>query len=188
MAASSTMLALGTPAPDFALPDASGAIHRLADSEGAPATLVVFLCNHCPYVKHLGHELGSATSEMIASGVAVYGICSNDASAYPADAPDHMATAAREYGFGFPYLYDESQEVAKAFRAACTPDFFLFDRDHKLAYRGQFDASRPSNGEPITGRDLIAAVDAVLSGEPVPEPQVPSIGCSIKWKPGNEPS
>jgi peroxiredoxin len=187
VAVPSTMLPLGTSAPDFALPDPEGRIHRLADADGAPATVVLFLCNHCPYVKHIGRELALVTQRLLAKGVAVFGISSNDVEAYPDDAPDKMAEAARAYGFDFPYLYDESQEVAKAYRAACTPDLFVFDADHRLAYRGQFDSSRPRNDEPVTGADLRAAVDAVLAGTPVPEPQIPSIGCGIKWKPGNEP-
>lgn len=187
MAASSTMLELGTPAPGFTLPDPAGTIHRLSDTDGAPATVVVFLCNHCPYVKHLGRELALVTQRMLARGVAVYGINPNDTEAYPDDSPEHMAEAARAYGFDFPYLFDESQQVARAYRAACTPDFYVFDADRLLAYRGQFDQSRPGNDKPVTGADLKAAVDAVIAGSAVPEPQVPSIGCSIKWRPENEP-
>ncbi|MBI2704244.1 MAG: thioredoxin family protein [Actinobacteria bacterium] len=187
VATRSTMAELGTAAPDFALPDPAGTIHRLADFDGSAALVVMFLCNHCPYVRHIARELALVTQRLQAEGVSVVGISSNDIDAYPADAPDQMAVTARAYGFDFPYLFDESQAVAKAYRAACTPDFYVFDRDRRLAYRGQFDASRPGNGEPVTGADLKAAVDAVLAGEPVAEPQRPSIGCSIKWNPGNEP-
>jgi peroxiredoxin len=186
-AVNSTMLPLGTPAPDYVLADPSGRVHALADSADAPALVVMFLCNHCPYVKHLGRELALVTQRLLAKGVAVVGISSNDVSAYPDDAPEHMATTARAYGFDFPYLYDESQDVAKAYRAACTPDFYVFDEDRQLVYRGQFDSSRPGNDQPVTGADLTAAVEAVLAGRPVPEPQRPSIGCSIKWKPGGQP-
>jgi len=187
MAVNSTMLPLGTEAPDFALPDPAGTVWTLRDFDGASALLVVFLCNHCPYVKHLGRELGLLTQRFIARGVGVVGINSNDADAYPEDAPEHMVVEARRLGYDFPYLVDADQIAARAYRAACTPDFFLFDGERHLAYRGQFDDSRPGSDVGVTGRDLKAAVDAVLAGEPVAEPQRPSIGCSIKWKPGNEP-
>ncbi|GAB4132450.1 thioredoxin family protein [Thermopirellula anaerolimosa] len=183
----STMLPLGTKAPDFALPDTNGKIVRLADFDGAKALLVIFLCNHCPYVKHIADNLARITKEYIAKGVAVVGINSNDATAYPEDSPEKMKEEVAARGYAFPYLYDETQETAKAYRAACTPDFFLFDADRKLVYRGQLDDSRPSNGLPVTGKDLTAAVEAVLAGKPVPAEQKPSLGCNIKWKPGHEP-
>ncbi|MGQ9821494.1 MAG: thioredoxin family protein [Thermogutta sp.] len=183
----STMLPLGTTAPDFALPDTNGKIVRLADFDGAKALLVIFLCNHCPYVKHIADRLAQITKEYVEKGVAVVGINSNDAAAYPEDSPEKMKEEVAARGYPFPYLYDETQETAKAYRAACTPDFFLFDADRKLVYRGQLDDSRPSNGLPVTGKDLTAAVEAVLSGTPVPVEQKPSLGCNIKWKPGREP-
>ena len=183
----STMLPLGTPAPDFRLPDPSGRIHALADFADRPALLVAFLCNHCPFVKHIQDGFAALAREFQAKGAAVVAISSNDYEAYPDDAPDKMAEEARRAGYSFPYLVDESQAVAKAYRAACTPDFFLFDRDRKLAYRGQMDGARPGNDRPVDGEDLRRALEAVLSGRPVPEDQVPSIGCNIKWKPGNEP-
>jgi thiol-disulfide isomerase/thioredoxin len=155
--------------------------------DDAPATLVMFLSNHCPFVKHIREELSCVGSEYGQRGVAAYGINSNDVDNYPADHPDRMKEEAATWGYTFPYLFDESQEVAKAYRAACTPDFYLFDAGHKLVYRGQLDDSRPGNGKPVDGRDLRAALEAVLSGTPASERQVPSIGCSIKWKPGNEP-
>jgi peroxiredoxin len=183
----STMLPLGTPAPPFALPDPEGRIHALDDFAGAPALLVMFICNHCPFVKHIAPVLADVTHDLQQRGVAVVGINSNDVSAYPADSPDHMADESRARGYTFPYLYDESQQVALAYRAACTPDFFLFDGDRKLVYRGQFDSSRPSKPAPVTGTDLVAAVDAVLAGRPVPQDQRASMGCNIKWRPGNAP-
>lgn len=185
---SSTMLALGTPAPDFALSDPDGRVTALGDFAAAPALLVIFLCNHCPFVKHIRGGLVSLVREYQARGVAAVGINSNDIQAYPDDAPARMKEEAAAAGYTFPYLFDGTQGVAKAFRAACTPDLFLFDRDRRLAYRGQFDDSRPGNGVPVTGEDLRAAIDAVLSGRPVSGQQRPSIGCGIKWKPGNEPS
>lgn len=186
----STMLGLGTPAPDFVLPDttAGGKEVALADFSAAPALLVAFICNHCPFVQHVAGELAALSRDLPAQGVAMVAISSNDAAAYPADSPEAMAAEAARQGWAFPYLYDESQEVAAAYRAACTPDFFLFDGDRKLVYRGQLDASRPGNGVPVTGADLRAAVDAVLAGKPVNEDQRPSLGCNIKWKPGNEPN
>ena len=185
----STMLGLGTPAPEFRLPDASagGKEVGLDDFAAAPALLVVFLCNHCPFVQHVAGELAALSRDLPAMGAAMVGISSNDAAAYPADGPDAMAAEAARQGWAFPYLYDETQTVARAYLAACTPDFFLFDGDRKLVYRGQLDASRPGNGLPVTAADLRAAVDAVLAGRPVDPDQRPSLGCNIKWKPGNEP-
>ena len=187
MAASSTMLELGTPAPPFALPDTDGRIVSLDDAKGATALLVMFICNHCPYVKHLRPALAALAEEYAPRGVAVVAINANDAERYPDDSPEAMKREKAAAGYTFPYLHDATQEVAKAYRAACTPDFFLFGADHRLVYRGRFDESRPSSGVPVTGRDLRAALDAVLEGRPVPAEQVPSIGCSIKWRMGNEP-
>jgi peroxiredoxin len=184
----STMLELGTKAPDFRLPDAEGKIVALDDFAGAHATLVIFLCNHCPYVKHVRHELARLGREYRERGVAIVGINANDVAAHPDDSPARMRAEIKEAGYTFPYLYDETQEVAKAYQAACTPDFFLFDRGRKLVYRGQLDASRPGNATPVTGKDLRAALDAVLAGTEVPGRQQPSMGCNIKWKPENEPS
>jgi len=184
----SVMVSLGTPAPAFSLPDASGRRFALEDFARAPALLVMFLCNHCPYVKHIRAGLAQIGRDLEAAGVAVVAINSNDAGAYPDDSPAMMVRESAEAGYTFPYLYDESQAVAKAYKAACTPDFFLFNRDRKLVYRGQLDDSRPGNGIPVTGGDLRAAIDAVLTGESVPPLQKPSIGCNIKWKPGHEPA
>lgn len=182
------MLPLGTVAPDFSLPDTvSGKTVSRADFTGAKALLVMFLCNHCPYVKHVRSELARLARDYRPRGVAIVGISSNDAAKYPADAPDLMAAEAKEAGYIFPYLFDETQAVAKAYRAACTPDFFLFGPDQKLVYRGQLDGSRPNSGVPVTGADLRAALDAVLAGNPQAETQRPSMGCNIKWKPGNAP-
>lgn len=183
----SRMLPLGTPAPAFRLPDTQGRTCTLEDHAAAPALLVAFLCNHCPYVKHILPGLAAFTREYGPRGLAVVAISSNDVSAFPEDAPQAMAAVARDHGFTFPYLYDESQDVALAYQAICTPDFFLFDRARRLVYRGQFDDSRPNNGVPVTGHSLRAAADAVLAGRPVPGEQRPSVGCSIKWKAGNEP-
>ncbi|MCG6975950.1 MAG: thioredoxin family protein [Acidiferrobacterales bacterium] len=183
----STMLALGTPAPEFSLKDTSGKKVSLADFSDKDALLVVFMCNHCPYVRHIADKFSAFAQEYQAKGLAVVGISSNDADNYPDDGPEKMAEEAERRGYSFPYLYDEDQEVAKAYRAACTPDFFLFDKSRNLVYRGQFDSSRPKNEEPVTGADMRAAVDAVLSGKSPASDQVPSIGCNIKWKPGNEP-
>ena len=183
----STMLALGTRAPDFTLPDALGNRVALAEFVGAPATVIVFLCNHCPYVKHLKTALAEFAQEYQAREVAVIGINSNDAAAHPEDGPEAMARDVAEFGYGFPYLIDATQEVAKAYRAACTPDFFVFDAALRLAYRGQFDDSRPENVTAVTGRDLRAAVDTVAAGQRPTGDQWPSTGCNIKWKPGNEP-
>jgi peroxiredoxin len=183
----STMLELGTPAPHFALPDTDGRVVSLDDLRAAPALLVMFICNHCPYVLHLRTALAELGREYQARGAAIVGIMSNDVERYPADHPDRMREERADAGWTFPYLYDATQKVAHAYRAACTPDFFLFDGGGRLAYRGQFDDSRPRNDLPVTGRDLRAALDAVLAGRAVPPEQTPSIGCSIKWKPGNEP-
>ncbi len=187
MAVTSTMLPLGTRAPDFRLPDPSGKVWARDDFAGAPALLVMFLCNHCPYVRHIRDALASATREFQERGVAVVGINSNDIAAYPDDAPERMEEEARAVGYEFPYLVDETQEVASAYRAACTPDFFVFDGDRRLVYRGQFDDSRPANRRNVTGADLRAAIDAVLTGRAITLEQQPSMGCNIKWKPGREP-
>ena len=184
----STMLPLGSKAPDFRLPDTDGSTVSLDDFHEAPALLVIFLCNHCPYVKHVREELARLGREYRAEGVAVVGISSNDAVAYPADGPVMMAKEKAEFGYTFPYLYDETQDVAKAYEAACTPDFYLFDAGRSLVYRGQLDGSRPGSGKPVTGEDLRAALDAVLSGKLVSSEQRPSMGCNIKWKPGQAPS
>jgi len=184
----STMLPLGTPAPDFALPNVDGRTVALADIAGAKATLVMFICNHCPFVKHVADQLAALGRDYVGRGVGVVAISSNDVASHPADSPEQMVHEAEERGYVFPYLYDETQEVAQAYHAACTPDFYLFDGSRKLVYRGQLDASRPGNGIPVTGVDLRAALDAVLAGGPVAADQVPSLGCNIKWKPGNEPA
>jgi len=184
---SSTMLPLGTKAPDFSLVNVDGRTVSLKDFADAPALLVMFICNHCPFVKHLAPALAQFTSEYMDKGVGIVAVNSNDVANYPADSPEQMVREAEERGYRFPYLYDETQEVAKAYRAACTPDFYVFDRDRRLVYRGQFDDSRPDNGIPITGKDLRAALDAVLAGRQPSQDQRPSIGCNIKWKPGNEP-
>jgi peroxiredoxin len=181
------MLPLGTQAPDFELPDTNGRIVRLADFAGKPVLLVAFICNHCPYVKHVAAGFAKLAKEYQDKGVAVVAINANDAKAYPDDSPEKMREEVKLRGYTFPYLYDESQQVAKAYRAACTPDFYVFDKGRKLVYRGQLDSSRPDNGIPVTGADLRAALDAALAGQPAPEPQRPSIGCNIKWRPGNEP-
>jgi peroxiredoxin len=183
----STMLALGSTAPPFRLPEPGGGMAALDDFRGAPALLVVFLCNHCPYVKHIRHALAGLAREYQARGAAVVGINSNDVVSHPDDGPDRMIEEKKEIGYTFPYLFDESQDVAKAYQAACTPDFYVFDGNQKLVYRGQMDASRPGNSVPVTGKDLRAALDAVLTGKPVSPEQRPSLGCNIKWKPGNEP-
>jgi thiol-disulfide isomerase/thioredoxin len=188
VAVPSTMLPLGTPVPDFALPDAvSWKRVSAADFRDAKALLVMFICNHCPFVKHVKTELGRVAADYQGKGLAVVAINSNDLDAQPDDGPDHMKALAREEGWTFPFLFDEAQEVAKVFRAACTPDFYLFDGAGKLAYRGQLDDSRPGNGIPVTGTDLRAAIRAVLAQRPVPAEQKPSIGCNIKWTPGREP-
>jgi peroxiredoxin len=183
----STMLPLGTAAPGFRLPDTDGKHVSLDDFKGAPALLVAFICNHCPYVKHVRHELARLGKEYQGKGVAVVGISSNDVNTHPDDSPKMMTREKAEVGYTFPYLYDETQQVAQAFKAACTPDFYVFDHDQKLVYRGQLDGSRPGNPVPLTGKDLRSALDAVLAGQPVTDDQRPSIGCNIKWKRGNEP-
>ena len=181
------MLPLGTPAPDFALPDIDGNLISRRDFHQHPGLLVVFMCNHCPYVIHLRSALAQLARDYLPLGLAMVGINSNDVERYPADSPAKMVAEAKSAGYTFPYLYDADQSVARAYRAACTPDIFLFDAAGKLVYRGQFDDSRPGNGRPVTGRDLRAALDAVLAGQPVSPQQTPSVGCNIKWKPGNEP-
>lgn len=186
-ATASTMLPLGTRAPDFHLPDPAGTLVSRDDFANCPALLVMFLCNHCPYVRHVAEEVVRVAREYQARGVGVVAISSNDVSQHPEDGPAAMAEVAAAMRATFPYLYDESQDVAKAYRAACTPDFFLFDADRRLVYRGQLDGARPGNEVPVNGHDLRAALDAVLAGRPAPEPQLPSLGCNIKWKPGNEP-
>jgi peroxiredoxin len=184
----SRMLDLGTPAPGFALPDTvSGRTVTLDEFAGSPVLLVAFLCNHCPYVKHLLDGFVAFAHELAPKGVAVVAISANDVASYPYDSPAEMQRIATVKGFTFPYLYDASQAVAKAYQAVCTPDFFLFDRERRLRYRGQFDASRPGSQVPVTGADLRAAAQALLQGREVPAQQVPSVGCSIKWKPGEKP-
>lgn len=177
----SAMLPLGTVAPDFQLPDPQGKRVALADFGHTPL-LVAFICNHCPYVKHIQSRFAQFAREYQSRGIRVVAISSNDVDSYPQDGPEKMAEEITKAGYTFPYLFDETQEVAKAYRAACTPDFFLFDRDRRLVYRGQFDDSRPNNGRPVTGADLRAACDAVLADRPVPGNQKPSVGCNIKWK------
>ncbi|MBU4272813.1 MAG: thioredoxin family protein [Planctomycetes bacterium] len=183
----STMLELGVKAPDFSLPDVSGKMVSLSDFADAPALLVVFMCNHCPYVIHVSDGLARLAAEYQRRGVAVVGINSNDTAAYPEDSPKNMAKEVKRRRYSFSYLYDEGQEVAKAYRAACTPDFYVFDRQRKLVYRGQMDSSRPGGGGEVTGEDLRAALDAVLENRPVSANQKPSLGCNIKWRPDNEP-
>ncbi len=184
----STMLELGTLAPDFALPEpVTGKTIHLADFKDAKGVAVIFICNHCPYVKHIADALAAFGRDYLPRGLAVVAISSNDAGYRAEDGPTQMAEEAGARGYTFPYLYDESQAVAKAYRAACTPDLFLFDAQRRLVYRGQFDGSRPGNSVPVTGADLRAAADALLAGKPLPSQQTPSIGCNIKWKPGNEP-
>lgn len=184
----STMLPLGTHAPDFSLPDPQGITHSLADYADARALLVMFICNHCPYVKLVKEEISKLAKDYADRGLQVVAIMSNDVDNYPDDAPEHMATDVVEFDYIFPYLHDATQEVAQAYHAACTPDFFLFDGEQQLAYRGQLDDARPKNGITPTGKDLRAAIDALLSGRPVSQDQIPSLGCNIKWKPGNEPA
>jgi peroxiredoxin len=185
---SSTMAPLGTPAPDFRLPDTDGKVVSLADFAHAPGLLVAFISNHCPYVKHVRDAFARLSRDYQARGVVVVAINSNDAVAYPDDSPERMREEKAQAGYPFPYLVDESQEVARKYQAACTPDFFVFGRDRRLAYRGQMDASRPGNGKPNDGADLRAALDAVLAGRQPSAEQVPSVGCNIKWRPGNEPA
>ncbi len=181
----STMMELGTQAPDFALPDTDGRIVKRDDFSGKPL-LVMFICNHCPFVKHLADKLADCVAEWQEHGVGVVGIQSNNVESHPDDSPEMMRQEKQQRRYTFPYLYDETQEVAHAYRAACTPDYFLFDADHKLYYRGQFDGTRPNQGQP-TGEDLDNAVRKLIAGEPAPDTQYPSAGCNIKWKPGNEP-
>jgi len=184
----STMLALGTNAPDFSLLDVvSGKAISLATFAGKKALLVMFICCHCPYVQHVKQELAQLGKDYANKDVGIVAISANDAANYPDDAPAQLAAMAKALGFTFPFCYDESQQTAKAYTAACTPDFFLFDADRKLVYRGQLDDSRPGNNKPVTGKDLRAAMDAVLAGKPVSANQRPSVGCSIKWKKGREP-
>jgi peroxiredoxin len=183
----STMLELGTKAPDFRLPDTDGHVVALSDLAEAKALVVMFICNHCPFVKHVRAEIARLGAEYHRKGAALVAISSNDVAAYPDDSPERMREEKAAVGYTFPYLFDETQEVARAYRAACTPDFYVFDRDRRLVYRGQLDDSRPGNAVPVTGRDLRAALDAVLDGRPVESRQKPSIGCNIKWKPGHEP-
>ncbi len=188
-AVESTMLELGTPAPRFTLPDVtSGDQISLSDLRGRTALLVMFVCNHCPYVKHVREQLARLGKDYQDKGLGIVAISSNDTAKYPDDSPEKMKEEAAAAGYTFPYLYDETQETAKAYTAACTPDFFLFDAEHKLVYRGQLDDSRPKNGLPVTGKDLRQAIDAVLAGKKPSADQKPSIGCNIKWKPGNEPA
>lgn len=183
------MLPLGTQAIDFDLKDViSGNRTSLKNFEGKKALLVMFICKHCPYVKHTQNEIAKIGKDYAEKSLGIVAISANDVSAYPEDAPEGMKEQAEELGFTFPYCYDESQETAKAYTAACTPDFFLFDKERKLVYRGQLDGSRPGNNIPLTGEDLRAAIDAVLEDKPISSVQKPSMGCSIKWKPGNEPS
>ncbi|NEP08025.1 MAG: thioredoxin family protein [Okeania sp. SIO2G4] len=185
----STMLTLDTSAPDFQLPDVvSGETISLSTFEGKKALLVMFICRHCPFVKHVQAELAKIGKDYIPKNVGILAISSNNIETHPDDSPDKLKEMALELGFNFPYCFDATQEVAKSYTAACTPDFFLFDADFKLVYRGQLDDSRPSNNQPVTGSDLRAALDAVLAEKSVGEEQKPSIGCNIKWKPGNEPS
>lgn len=183
----SKMIELGSEAPEFRLPDTDGNMVSLADFESHKGLVVVFMCNHCPYVKHIRHALADFARRNAPSGIGVVGINSNDVSTHPADSPQKMREEVETVGYTFPYLFDESQEVAKSYQAECTPDFFLFDESKSLVYRGQFDGSRPGNDVDVTGSDLQAAVDALLSGKPPLENQVPSVGCNIKWTPGNEP-
>ena len=183
----STMRKLGAPAPDFRLLNVDGRMVGLSDFNDKPALLVIFMCNHCPFVKHVARGLTQLANDYLPRGVAIVGINSNDAQSHPQDSPEQMVHEAEQRGYPFPYLYDETQEAAKAYGAACTPDFFLYDKSRKLVYRGQLDASRPGNNVPVTGADLRAALDAVLADRAPPEKQIPSIGCNIKWRPGNEP-
>ena len=184
----STMLPLGTAAPEFSLPNVDGRTVSLKEFKGSKGLLVAFICNHCPFVVHIRPEFAKFAREYQAKGIAIVGISSNDAVAFPADGPDKMKAEADSAGYAFPYLFDETQSVAKAYRAACTPDLFLFDGNQRLVYRGQFDDSRPTNGVPVSGARLRAACDAVLAGKVIEEGQRPSIGCNIKWRPGNEPN
>lgn len=184
----STMLALGTRAPDFQLPDVvSNQIVSLDSFANKQGLLVMFICNHCPFVKHVKGELAKIGQDYSHTNLGIVAISANDAANYPDDDPNHLKEMVEQVGFNFPLCYDESQETAKAYTAACTPDFFLFDANQQLVYRGQLDDSRPGNNEPINGKDLRAAIDGVIASERVDAKQKPSIGCNIKWKPGNEP-
>jgi peroxiredoxin len=183
----STMLPLGTTAPEFSLMNVDGRMLSLADVAGPRGTVVMFICNHCPYVKHVADQLAALGRELMPQGIGMVAISSNDVAAHPADSPEQMVRESEERGYPFAYLFDETQQVAKAYHAACTPDFYLFDADQKLVYRGQLDDSRPGNDIPVTGSDLRRAIDALVAGEAVPEPQKPSLGCNIKWREGNEP-
>ena len=183
----STMLPLGTQAPDFSLPNVDGSTVSRSDFVGKPGLLVMFICNHCPFVVHLADALAEFAKEYSDKGLAIVGISSNDVATHPDDSPEKMVAEAQQRGYVFPYLYDETQEVAKAYRAACTPDFFLFDKDHQLVYRGQFDSTRPDSGTFPSGADLRSAADAVLAGNAPDDDQTPSLGCNIKWRAGNEP-
>ena len=183
----STMLPLGTVAPDFELPNVDGRMMDYAATAGPKGTVVMFICNHCPFVKHVADELARLGREYMPRGIGFAAISSNDVSTHPADSPEQMVAEAEERGYCFPYLYDETQEVAQAYQAACTPDFYLFDADRRLVYRGQLDPSRPGGDLPVTGADLRAAIDALHAGQPPLAEQVPSLGCNIKWKAGNEP-
>ena len=188
VAVPSTMLALGTQAPDFDLPDTvSGAQISLSRQTGKKGLLVMFISRHCPYVQHIKHQLAAIGKDYSGKDVGIVAVCSNDVVNYPDDAPDKLKSMASELGFTFPVCYDETQRAAQAFTAACTPDFFLFDGKRKLVYRGQIDDSRPGNGKAVTGKDLRAALDALIAGKRVSDDQKPSIGCNIKWKAGNEP-
>lgn len=186
-ATESTMLELGTPAPDFDLPDPAGKRFRLDDFADAEGLVVAFICNHCPFVKHIREELAEYAREYAGRGIAMVAINANDFVNYSGDTPERMQEEAERFGYSFPYVYDESQEVAKAYRAACTPEFYLFDGDRELVYRGRFDAATPGNDEPVTGEDLRRATEALLAGRKPEADQHPGIGCNIKWKPGNVP-
>jgi peroxiredoxin len=183
----STMLPLGTVAPDFSLPNVDGRIMSFADAAGPRGTIVMFICNHCPFVKHVADQVAALGRDCLGQGVGVVAISANDVSLHPADSPEQMVREAEDRGYVFPYLYDDTQEVAKEYHAACTPDFYLFDANRRLVYRGQLDASRPGNEIPVTGGDLRAAITALLAGKPPVVDQIPSLGCNIKWKAGNEP-
>ncbi len=187
VAVNSQMVPLGTKAPYFELPDPTGKVYKLGDFKGYKGILIIFMCNHCPFVKYVIKEIVKIANEYTKKGIAMIGINPNDSKQYPEDSPEKMIVFAKQEGISFPYLIDETQEVAKSYRAACTPDFFLYDPNFQLYYRGQLDSSRPGNNIPITGKDLRNALDSLLAGNPPPEQQKPSMGCNIKWKPGNEP-
>jgi len=184
----STMVPLGTAAAAFNLPNVDGRMVSLDTAAGPRGTLVMFICNHCPFVKHVADQLAQVGCEAIGRGIGVVAISANDVATHPADSPEQMVREAEERGYPFPYLYDETQEVAKTYHAACTPDFYLFDADRRLVYRGQLDPSRPGSGVPVTGADLRGALEALLAGEPPVPTQIPSLGCNIKWKPGHHPA